>query len=117
MVSFLLEAAPVANGTNDAEKKDVSGASLPKRWTSGAKETKVSAWSTKSASLAELEKQLSLRVYIADGLQPTIADFRLFALTRDQIVRSSSWLSLLLTRLVSECRQSRRHLSATSSAT
>ena len=41
---------------------------------------------TKKTNIGELNNQLSLRVYVADGTHPTIADLQLFAMFRDQIV-------------------------------
>jgi len=50
----------------------------------------VKAWLNKKTNIGELNKHLTLRVYIADGLNPTLADLKVFASMRDQIAKQKA---------------------------
>jgi len=67
VVETLLSKASSLQGSDDKEKQEVS------------------TWASKKTNIGELNNHLSLRVYVADGTLPTIADLQLFAMFRDQI--------------------------------
>merc|ERR1712137_595128 len=67
VVDYLLNIASVAKGSEPAEQKLVS------------------EWAAKESTLKDLNQHLALRVFIADGLAPTIADVKQFALHREAI--------------------------------
>merc|ERR1712110_115657 len=67
VVDYLLNIASVAKGSEPAEQKLVS------------------EWAAKESTLKDLNQHLNLRVFIGDGLCPTIADVKQFALHREAI--------------------------------
>jgi len=66
VVDYLLTIASVVNGEASEQKL-------------------VSEWTAKESSLKDLNQHLTLRVFIADGLRPTIADVKQFARHREAI--------------------------------
>jgi len=83
VIDYLLTIASVVQGSEGSEQKQVT------------------EWVDKDCSLEALDQHLALRVFIADGLAPTMADVKQFARLRESVVGCRcfsgpgvSWVSL-----------------------
>jgi len=72
VINFLVKEVPSVLGSDEKEQEEAQ------------------AWMDKKTNIGELNKHLTLRVYIADGLEPTIADLRVFSQMRDQIIKQKA---------------------------
>jgi len=72
VVDFLVKEVPSVLGSDDKEQEEAK------------------LWASKKTNIGELNKHLNLRVYIADGLEPTIADLTVFANLREQIIKQKA---------------------------
>merc|ERR1712137_335824 len=113
VIDYLLTIASVVQGSEGSEQKQVT------------------EWVDKDCSLEALDQHLALRVFIADGLAPTMADVKQFARLRESVSKQkpnqrnespnvtlwfnlilnaclSSWSTLLLRRKRSLLRGARK---------
>jgi len=72
VVDFLTKEVPSVLGSGEKEQEEVK------------------TWVAKKTNIGELNKHLNLRVYVADGLSPSLADFKIFGDLREQIIKQKA---------------------------